>query len=304
MASNIKIERNCILCGNMFTAQKSNTKYCSQKCAAKAYKIREREKKIQLASEELSKINEKDTSDLSTKEFLTPSQAAKLLGVGRSTIYRYLQNQELKCAQLKGKTLIRRSDIDALFNETSSYQAKPICISNDITEFYTISDIEEKYKCSKSYIFNTVKKYNIPKILRSGKSYFSKYHIEKHFKHFLSHKSITEWYTVSEICTKFNLTKAAVYCFVNEHYIPRKKKGLNTLYSKFHFNAAKGISTEDENEKDYYTTEEAMEKFQITRDTLYNHIRNNKVSRIKDGKFIKISRAELDKVFEKLIIKK
>lgn len=190
MASNIKIERICLFCGNKFTAQKTTSKYCSHKCAARAYKVREREKKIQLALEPLPTTYKKVTQDLTSKEFVTPSQAAELLGVGRSTIYRYLQNEELKCAQLKGKTLIRRSDIDALFNETSSYQAKPIYILNDITEFYTISEIEEKYKCSKSYIFNTVKKYNIPKILRFGKSDFSKYHIEKYFKHFLSHKSI------------------------------------------------------------------------------------------------------------------
>ncbi|MGL5706320.1 MAG: helix-turn-helix domain-containing protein [Tannerellaceae bacterium] len=301
MASNIKIERVCLFCKNSFIARTTTTKYCSQKCASRAYKERARDNKIHLASESKTILPKKITRDLGSKEFLTPSQAAELLGIGRSTIYRYLQSEELKCVQLKGKTIIRRSDIDALFNNTTSYQAKPICISNDITEFYTIAEIEQKYGCSKSCIFNTVKKNNIPKVLRSGKSYFSKYHIEKHFNHFLAHTSIEEWYTTDDICQKYNLTKTAVYSFVKDHNIPRKKKGLNTLYSKFHFDVAKGVTPGEE--KKYYTTEEAMAKYHITRDMLYNHIRNHKVSRIKEGRFIKISKSELDKIFENLIIK-
>ena len=55
------------------------------------------------------------------KQFLSPSEAAKLLGVCRSTIYNYLWNQDLKAKQFRGKTIIRRSDIEKLFDDAPSY---------------------------------------------------------------------------------------------------------------------------------------------------------------------------------------
>ena len=61
---------------------------------------------------------------LKDKQFLSPSEAAKLLGVSRSTIYNYLGLQILKAKQFRGKTIIRRSDIDKLFDEAPSYKKR------------------------------------------------------------------------------------------------------------------------------------------------------------------------------------
>ena len=52
---------------------------------------------------------------------------------------------------------------------------------------------------------------------------------------------------------------------------------------------------------EYYTVEEAMAKYNLTRDTLYHHIRYNNVPKIKDGRYIKISKPELDAIFEQPI---
>ena len=51
----------------------------------------------------------------------------------------------------------------------------------------------------------------------------------------------------------------------------------------------------------YYTVEEAMAKYNLPRDTLYHHIRYNDIPKIKDGRCIKISKPELDAIFEQPI---
>ena len=40
---------------------------------------------------------------VSKKNFLTPTEAAKLLSIDRSTVYRYLARKELKARQFRGK---------------------------------------------------------------------------------------------------------------------------------------------------------------------------------------------------------
>jgi len=46
MSSNIEVQRVCQLCGKKFTARTTVTKYCSDRCSKKAYKLRYRESKI------------------------------------------------------------------------------------------------------------------------------------------------------------------------------------------------------------------------------------------------------------------
>jgi excisionase family DNA binding protein len=58
------------------------------------------------------------------KEFFSVSETAFLLSVGRATIYRYLHSNTLKAVQIQGKTFIRKSDIDAMFDNPKQYQPK------------------------------------------------------------------------------------------------------------------------------------------------------------------------------------
>ena len=61
--------------------------------------------------------------------------------------------------------------------------------------------------------------------------------------------------------------------------------------SKKHVDIAKGLAKA---EPEYYTTAEAMEKYNLTRDQLYHYVKWHHISKVQDGKYIKISRKELD----------
>jgi len=263
--------------------------------AGKQYKMVGINYKTMQEIERNSELYEK----IKDKEFLSVSETAFLLSVGRTTIYRYLHNGELKAFQTQGKTFIRKADLDAMIDNSEQYRAKPVKERKPITELYTVAEIKEKFNVKESWIFKVVKENKIPKTLVKGKSYFSKKHIDKHFEKndFGSTLHIKTWYTVKEIQEKYGLSLPAIYSFVSENKIPRKKESRNVFYSQRHFDLAKGYVIPE-----YYTVEEAMQKYSLTRDSLYYHVKMQNIPKIKEGRHIKISKEELDKLFDNKII--
>lgn len=298
MSSKMEITRICQFCGNEFIARKTVTKYCSQKCASKAYKQRQREAKIENNNkkERLSKPNSTDLSILRDREYFTVSKAALLLGVSRATMYRYLAANIIKSLVIRGKTFVRRQDIDILFENAEPYQTKVRPDKASIDEFYTVQEIKEKYNVKERWVYNVVSKKKIPKVFHRGKNLYSKKYVDKFFMKQETDTNITKWYSMQEIQEKFNMTAIAVYSFVSEKSIPKKKEGRIAYYSKEHVDIAKGIDIPIEEK--YYTTEEAMEKYGITRDALYYYVKFHNIPKLKDGRRIRISRPHLDKILE------
>ena len=294
MASNIDIQKKCEWCGKLFIAHKTSTRCCSHRCANLAYKERTRQKRV---SEFQTMVNQQiEKEDCIDKDFFTPSEAAKYIGISRATFYRYLETNLIKSVQLKRKTIIRKRDIEALFDNASPYKKHLPRSKQSITDFYTTAEIKEKFGVKESWIYEIAKEHNIPRIFNRGRTYWSKKHIDSYFAKKAPDASITEWYSVAELQDKFGMTLSAIYTFVYKNVIPKRKEGKMVYYSKKHFDIAKGIATPEEPQ--YYTIPEAMEKYNLTRDQLYHYVAYHNITRIKVGKYTKIVRAELDKFFE------
>ena len=230
------------------------------------------------------------------KDFFTPSEAAKYIGIGRATFYRYLEKNLIKSVQLKRKTIIRKRDIEALFDNASPYKKHLPRSKQSITDFYTTAEIKEKFSVKEPWIYEIAKEHNIPRTFNRGRTYWSKKHIDSYFAKKAPDASITEWYSVAELQEKFDMTLSAIYTFVYKNVIPKRKEGKMVYYSKKHFDIAKGIATPEEPQ--YHTIPEAMEKYNLTRDQLYHYVKYHNITRIKVGKYTKILRFELDKFFE------
>ena len=294
MASNIDIQKKCEWCGKLFIAHKTTTRCCSHRCANLAYKERTRQKRV---SEFQTMVNQQiEKEDCIDKDFFTPSEAAKYIGISRATFYRYLETNLIKSVQLKRKTIIRKRDIEALFDNASPYKKHLPRSKQSITDFYTTAEIKEKFGVKESWIYEIAKEHNIPRTFNRGRTYWSKKHIDSYFAKKAPDASITEWYSVAELQEKFGMTLSAIYTFVYKNVIPKRKEGKMVYYSKRHFDIAKGIATPEEPQ--YYTIPEAMEKYNITRDQLYHYVKYHNITRIKVGKYTKILRSELDKFFE------
>ena len=298
MASNIDIQKKCEWCGVIFTAHKTSTAYCSYRCANLAYKERVRKKRVQ----EFQLKFDEEAKPHSEKEFLTPTEVSSFLGVGRTSIYRYIRNRKIKVLRFDGKTLIWRSDIDKMFDYITVCEINKPKEKTPITEFYTTAEIKEKYGVKESWLYKIAKEHNIPRTFNRGKTYWSKRHIDSYFAKKTPDASITEWYSVPEIQEKFGMTLSAIYSFVSKNVIPKKKVGITVCYSKKHFDIAKGVAEPEKPQ--YYTIPEAMEKFNLTRDQLYHYVKYHNITRIKVGKYTKISKSELDEFLAPPQIKK
>lgn len=294
MASNIDIQKKCEWCGKLFIAHKTSTRCCSHRCANLAYKERTRQKRV---SEFQAMVNQQiEKEDCIDKDFFTPSEAAKYIGISRATFYRYLETNLIKSVQLKRKTIIRKRDIEALFDNASPYKKHLPRSKQSITDFYTTAEVKEKFGVKESWIYEIAKEHNIPRTFNRGRTYWSKKHIDSYFAKKAPDASITEWYSVAELQEKFGMTLSAIYTFVYKNVIPKRKEGKIVYYSKKHFDIAKGLATPEEPQ--YYTIPEAMEKYNLTRDQLYHYVKYHNITRIKVGKYTKILRSELDKFFE------
>lgn len=116
MSSNIRINRVCVFCNEVFIARKTVSKTCSDACAKKLYKRRQREKKIEASNNETTQVLERPIKELNAKDFLTVKDAATLLNCSVRTTYRLITNGTLKAINLaERKILIKRSEIDRLF---------------------------------------------------------------------------------------------------------------------------------------------------------------------------------------------
>ena len=301
--SSIRIKKICQWCGAEFEAQKVSTKYCSHRCANLAYKQATREKRVKQVEAETHFIkSEKPKENVKDKEYLSIAQASVLLGLSLQAVYKMIYAGHLAAYKLSSRlSFVKRVDIDKMLN-ANPYVKKNRSKGEDITEFYTTAEIKEKYGVKESWLYKIAKEHNIPRTFNRGKTYWSKKHIDSYFAKKTPDASITEWYSVPEIQEKFGMTLSAIYSFVSKNVIPKKKVGITVCYSKKHFDIAKGVA---EPEKPQYDTiPEAMEKFNLTRDQLYHYVKYHNITRIKVGKYTKLSKSELDEFLAPPQIKK
>lgn len=304
-ASKEKILKVCEYCGKSFYAQKSTTRYCSKQCNSYAYKAARRKEKVKMA-ETMSqrKASEKSMSEILVKEYLTIQEVAILLGLSKQTIYNMVYSGKLRASKITSRlSFIRKRDIDYLIDslpyakkidtaKMASHEKKEL----PVPEYYSAKEIAEVHNTYDTAIYEIAKKTKISRISIQGRVYWNKKEVDDYFAKQTPDPTITEWMSVMDIQQKYCMTKTAVYSFVNHNAIPRKMDGNNVLYSKRHVEMAKGESVEDQL---YYTIPEAMKLYDLSQDQIYKRIKKYDINKVKIGKYIKISKRDLEKAIGK-----
>ncbi len=172
MSSNIEIQRICNYCGNEFTARTTVTKLCSAKCRKANYKAQKRNDKVNQSNEETARIKNKPILEISSKHFLSIGEMSKLTGVSKRTIYRMIERGEIGFAKMGGRTILKRSEIDKLFEEPQPTNKKAIEYKE--MERYTLSEIRNKYRISDKALHEVIKRNEIPKIKEGRNTYIPK----------------------------------------------------------------------------------------------------------------------------------
>ena len=290
----MEIQKRCKNCGRSFIAHKMTTIYCSPSCNNKDYKRAIREKQIAEFMEEEKKKTPK-VDILGGKEFLTPTEGASLLGLSRATFYRYMSNGTIKAVQLRGKTIIRRKDIERLFDNPPTYQSHSEK-KQEKREYYTFRQIMEKFKCSKKAVMTRVEKYNIPKVYQGRNCFFDRALVDVHFAQLIAEIDLRDYYTIPQLEEKYKMSHAAVLSFVTRNKIPRITQGRTVYYSRAHIDTIKG--ERESIDPNYYTYSEIMEKYHFTKDQVAYYIHNYEIDNHKQGRFTVINRKEFDRIIK------
>lgn len=121
-------------------AHKLTTLYCCKACWDKAYEAKRRQNKREAQRLEVESAHPVVES-IGTKEFLNPTEAARLLGVSRASMYRYMEQGVIKVLRTPARTIVRRSDIEALFDNPPAYIKRNNNKLNMLGETYSMLDI-------------------------------------------------------------------------------------------------------------------------------------------------------------------
>lgn len=287
----MEVKRICKWCGKPFIAQKSTTNYCSPQCSKRGYKHRMKERRMEMKEfQEMLEVKKK----MESQEFFTFSQAAKLMGVSRQYVYKLVKQDKLRASRLSARmSLIRRTDIELML-KTKPYESVKPKDDFDKSEYYTAEQIAEKYKVNAKWVWTYTRKHDVPKVRIRQFNYYSKKHIDAAFAKYEVDNDLTEWYTPEEIQEKYGMTRVAIRSQVYRNNIPSKKEHGQIFYSKLHFDLSK--TQEQDNSEEYYTVKEAMDKFHLTRDSVYNLLQFHEIRREKKGRFVRFLRIEFDKI--------
>lgn len=182
MSSNIEVQRICQYCGNEFTARTTVTRFCSNRCSSTANKKKARAEAIQAVNKQTQSLKTRPIEELKAKEFLTVREVAQLLNCSVRSAYYYIESGTIKAVNLGQRiTRVKRSDIDKLFEQPQPVNVTPQPEQKqfDISECYTLSEVQSKYGISETALQNLIKRNSIPKIKKGWFAYIPKTEIDK-----------------------------------------------------------------------------------------------------------------------------
>src|SRR5690606_11417214 len=181
MSSKIEVQRICQYCEQEFTARTTVTKYCSKVCASKASRARKRAERIKQSNNETKRIKNLPIEQLKAKESLTVREVALLLNCSVRSAYYYIVSVTISAVNLvQSMSRVKRSEIDKLFQTNNKPEKKELePIQHDISDCYTLTEVQNKYGVSEKALQDIIKRNNIPKLKKGWYAYVPKQIIDE-----------------------------------------------------------------------------------------------------------------------------
>jgi len=175
----MKITRICECCREQFTAKTTRTRYCSHRCNSRAYKLKERSKKVEASNQETAANFNADLEKIRLREFLSITQAGLLIGISRRTIYRLIDRGDLNIAKYGTRTVIRKCDLESFFSAPIvEATLKPLQQFPGTGNCYSIGEIQEKFKISPAGLYLLLQRQGISKFTIGKYTYVAKEDID------------------------------------------------------------------------------------------------------------------------------
>ena len=142
-------------------------------------------------------------------------------GISNSWLFKAAKENNFPKLTQRGKTLWSKPHIDRFFAKSATKE--------EITEWYTAAEIQERYGMSLSAIYNLVSKENIPKKKVGCEARYSKWHFDKA-------KGVAvdepDSYTMQEAMAKYGMTRDQLYHYIKTYGISKVKVGRIIKISK------------------------------------------------------------------------
>ena len=209
-------------------------------------------------------------------------------------MYRYMEQGVIKVLRTPARTIVRRSDIEALFDNPPAYIKRNNNKLNMLGETYSMLDITKKYNISKRVAESRIRKFDILKIMRGRNIFYRREDIHKYFEDFTIELDTDFYYNAEEIMEKYNMTHQAIVAFARRHEIPRIYRSRVTYYSKAHIDSVK--TTGKRLDPNYYTRQEIMSRYHFTKEQVSYYLNTYHIERKKCGAFTLINREDFDRI--------
>ena len=298
----MELELVCEWCGLPFLSNQPHTRFCSDKCAKLYSKQRYRQMGIDaLEAKICAQTSDTLRDNLRSKEVLSTSEAAKYLGVCRTTVARYFALGLLPAVQLPGKNLFRKSDLDKLVNSetgVTTLKGERSVIDADISELTTIDSAAKYYGTSAISMLRILNDKGYYPTVFAGIRYFRKEDIRKVFGTSPLKDTVKtqQWVTHEQIELEYRMTYTAVTRMLRELKIPSRRVNRVTYYSMDHLKARKKEMDDAFNEL-YYTVPQIIDKYHLYDTKVYKLVEKYHIQHFHCGQTVKIVKEQFDRIF-------
>lgn len=278
----------CQHCGKEFIAYTSATAYCSHRCSGLADKLRKRNDRLKSTTKEVRELQRQALLD---KNFLTLTDAAKLMQISRTTLYRIIKLNSIPLKRFTDRTVrISREDLDKAANRQVTLEDTTITEKEDIlTNWMTKEQIMEEYGITLSWLHSTTKRLGIQPRTIGCKNFYDKAQIDKIFTR-EDYTDSEKWYTFDQLREQTGMRTESICDFCRTHKITRERKNGTTYVAKRQWDNARGTNTDTDK---YITMKEITATYDLSRNHLYTIFKENGIERVKFGNFVYFNREEV-----------
>lgn len=149
-------------------------------------------------------------------EFYTTKEVLEKFSISNSWLFKAAKQQNIPKVTQHGKTYWSKKHCDMIFGKKDTSV-------EEITEWYSVAEIQEKFCMTLPAIYCLVSKTGIPKKKEGKEVRYSK-------KHFDAAKGIAEpvepeWYSIAEATEKFNMSRDQLYHYIKTYKVKKKMVG-------------------------------------------------------------------------------
>ncbi|MDR3058427.1 MAG: helix-turn-helix domain-containing protein [Prevotella sp.] len=201
----------------------------------------------------------------------------------RTTVTKFCSH---KCASSAYKQKKRDEKIQKAQKNTE--ESKQVNLNNTIPdkEYLSVLDTAKLLGIGRATVNRYCVSGKIPCMKINRKIFIRRKDIERCFDNAAPYEVIpivkepvTEFYTIEEIEDKFSVSQSLIFKIVREKKIPKTNLNKKAYYNKKHIDRYFEQKSNETNISEWYSVEEMMEKFDMTKTAVYSFVSDNQIPR-------------------------